>query len=209
MKLRLISIFIAAALAFFLVLNFRFVFANAKFWLETKIFHTVSSGDNLGPFPLPLAAGSFKSVILSDSAVLTIEKLGIPAPIVFGAGTDTKRIYNELENGVVHYSDTPKPGENGASVILGHSSAYPWYRGSYGSVFALLGQLRPGDTFSIKYQSGQRFVFTVKRTLIFKPLAENSQLTNMVSGVQPSVILISCWPVGTNYRRIAVQGELI
>ena len=92
---------------------------------------------------------------------------------------------------------------------MGHSSAYPWYKGNYGSVFALLGKLNPGDAFSIRYSDGRVFKYQVRRGLIFNPLVKDEKTLEFEKSSTPSVILMSCWPVGTNYKRIAILGEQI
>ena len=205
MKLRFLKFFVLAFVIIFRVLNGRFVYANLKYWLL------------VGPLPiatdkseskLPLSPG--KAITnLPDQAILKIDSLGISAPIVFGAGSDLKNIYNSLEKGTVHYSGTPKPGMVGTSIILGHSSAYPWYKGQYGSVFALLGRLKPGDKFRVQYDNGATFTFVIKQSVVFSPFSKDARLTEIEKTPGSTVVLISCWPVGTNYKRIAVQAELI
>lgn len=205
MKLRFVKFFVIVFVVIFTVLNGRFVYANLKYWLV------------IGPLPVAINANIPKLPIsspritppLPDQAILKIDRLGISASIVFDAGGDLKNIYSNLEKGVVHYSSTPKPGLDGVSIILGHSSAYPWYKGQYGSVFALLGKLQLGDKFSVRYADGRVFNFAVKQSIVFSPFADDARLTQIEKTSGSSLVLISCWPVGTNYKRIAVQAELI
>ncbi len=205
MKLRFLKFFVLTFVIIFTVLNGRFVYANLKYWLL------------IGPLPIATNEGGNKLPLsperaipkLPDQAILKIDSLGISAPIIFGAGGDLKNIYNSLEKGTVHYSGTPKPGMEGASVILGHSSAYPWYKGQYGSVFALLGKLKPGDKFRVQYDNGATFTFVIKQSIVFSPFSNDARLTEIEKAPGSSVVLISCWPVGTNYKRIAIQAELI
>lgn len=205
MKLRFIKFFVLAFVVIFTVLNGRFAYANLKYWLAIGPLPIATDGKTA---KLPVAS-SGTIAPLPDQAILKIDRLGISAPIIFGAGGDLKNIYNNLERGTVHYSDTPKPGLKGASVILGHSSAYPWYRGKYGSVFALLGKLKPGDKFRVQYDNGTTFTFVVKQSIVFSPFSNDARLTEIEKTPGSTVVLISCWPVGTNYKRIAVQAELI
>jgi LPXTG-site transpeptidase (sortase) family protein len=203
MKLRFVLIFIIIFILAFFTLNSRFVYANLKFLLESKSLSKL-------PFKIPeLPVKISKNAPLPNNATLSINEIGVSAPIIFGVGTDTNSIYKNLEDGVVHYSDTPKPGSGGFSVILGHSSAYPWYKGAYGSVFALLGKLKIGDTFSVRYEDGRIFTYSVKELVIFSPLKNNDRLTEIEKNSKNSVVLLSCWPIGTNYKRIAVYAEVI
>lgn len=202
MKKRFLLIFIAAFILIFAVLNSRFIIANVKFWMLGKVVSPPEIFSN------PPKIEPEKKLTLPDEALLVIGDIGVSAPIVFGVGSEAKNIYNNLENGVVHYSSTPKPGMNGVSIILGHSSAYPWYKGAYGSVFALLGKLKIGDKIYVKYNDGQTFTFSVKQSIIFSPFVKDTRLAEIEKSEKPTLILISCWPVGTNYKRIAVQAEL-
>jgi LPXTG-site transpeptidase (sortase) family protein len=157
---------------------------------------------------LPLAQGLAPEP-LTDRARLIIDSIGVNAPIVFGVPNDNEVIYKRLEDGVVHYSDTPKPGTPGTAVILGHSSAYPWYDGDYGAVFALLSKLNPGDRFYIQYSDNRMFVYEVKQAVIFNPFTQDDRLAALGNAPGNFVILLSCYPVGTNYKRIAIQAQQV
>lgn len=206
MKVRLAAIFLGAFVAAFVILNIRYVYANIRYAVAPG---TIKTSDSLSQAVrlLPLAQ-DVAAKPLPPSARLVIDSIGVNTPIVFDVPPDNKKIYNSLEKGVVHYSTSVKPGKAGVSVILGHSSAYPWYKGKYGSVFALLNKLVPGSKFYIQYADGRVFVFTVKRSLVFNPFTDEARLAELEQNTNPSIVLVSCWPVGTNYRRIAVQAEL-
>jgi len=203
MKLRFVLIFLIVFILAFFALNSRFVYANLKFLFEYK--NIAQNIIKSSPQPPKIV----KNLPLPDKATLTISKIGVSAPIVFNVPNTTNDIYKNLENGVVHSSDTPKPGEGGVSVILGHSSAYPWYKGAYGSVFAILGKLKVGDTFSVTYEDGRTFNYSVKELIIFSPFKSNDQLSTIEKNSKNSLVLLSCWPIGTNYKRIAVYAEII
>ncbi len=205
--IRLMLIFIISFTAAFFLLNYRFVvkemqYAIAPGTIETKdtlkdAIRLLPLSQNTAPKPLP------------NSARLVIDKIGVNAPIVFNVPNSNDLIYSNLENGVVHYSITAKPGTSGTSVILGHSSAYPWYHGDYGAVFALLSKLNVGDRFYVQYSDNRTFVYEVRQSIIFNPFANDGQLTAMENQPGNFLILVSCYPVGTNYKRIAVQAVQI
>jgi len=48
----------------------------------------------------------------------------------------------ELENGIIKYPGSADPGTEGNSFIFGHSSNYPWAKGNYNDVFALLNEVQ-------------------------------------------------------------------
>ena len=185
----------------FAVLNSRFLVAEVRYSLGMT--PTISPAPATSPIP------ERTTIKTSDSAVLTIGKIGVSAPIVFGVSDKTKDIYDNLSRGVVHYSPSSRPGEKGASIILGHSSDYPWKKNAFGSVFALLGKLAPGDRLQVQYDNGTVLTFEVKQSLIFAPFSNDSRLEKIEGSTDSSLVLISCWPVGTTYKRIAVEAVLV
>lgn len=186
----------------FLILNSRFVSAQIKFAFSnnSETLNSQKEEVQLIKTKLPIAQ--------SNQFLLKIPAIGVEAPIVLEKRVDQDSIFKSLEKGVVHFVDSPLPGQKGASIILGHSSAYPWYKGNYGSVFALLGKLKTDDLFYV--ENGDKVLtYQIKNSLIFNPLSDNSKIDEFVKTDGSAIILISCWPVGTNYQRIAVRAELI
>lgn len=149
-------------------------------------------------------------VPVKASYQLSISSVGIAdVPVIFEPTTYENRIYSALERGVVHYAKTPSPGESGTSIIIGHSSAYPWYKGKYGSIFSNLSKLKIGDIVSIE-KNGKTLNYTVSRSLIFSPdNANDFELRELEATTGSSIVLMTCWPTGTNAKRIAVRADLV
>jgi LPXTG-site transpeptidase (sortase) family protein len=205
--MRLMLIFAVTFGAAFFLLNIKFVEKNVQYFVAPGTIRTRDTlGDAIRLLPL---AENVKEKPLSGHATLVIDSIGVRAPIVFDVPNDNDTIYKKLEEGVVHYSDTSKPGLPGVSIMLGHSSAYPWYKGDYGAVFALLSRLSAGDRFYVQYDDNRTFVYEMTQSLIFNPFENDERLTALESASGSSLLLISCYPVGTNYKRIAVQAVLV
>ena len=203
---RLLVIFATTFTAAFPV-EHRFVEKNVQYLIAPGTIRTRDSlGDAIRLLPL---AQNVRPKPLSDRATLVIDSIGVRAPIVFNVPDNNDLIYDNLEKGVVHYSNTAKPGELGAAIVLGHSSAYPWYNGDYGAVFALLSKLKVGDRFYVQYDDNRSFVYEMRQAIIFNPFENDQRLTDIENATGSSLILISCYPVGTNYKRIAVQAMLV
>ncbi len=205
--IRLVVIFIVTFTAAFFLLNIRFVEKNVQYPIAPG---TIKTRDTLTDAIrlLPLAQ-NVQAKPLPDQATLVIDSIGVRAPIVFNVADNNDLIYKSLEGGVVHYSNTAKPGNPGAAVILGHSSAFPWYKGDYGAVFALLSKLKIGDRFYVQYSDNRTFVYEMTQSIIFNPFANDERLTALENAQGSTLILISCYPVGTNYKRIAVQAKQV
>jgi|SRR3989344_3737221 len=201
-KLKIISVFILTSIFVLAIFNIRLVATGTQFLLSK----VDASDQETHLFP---TQGPKENSVLSQSANLIINKIGISAPIIFGTADNNDAIFKNLEKGVVHYSATTKPGQNGTSVILGHSSAYPWYKGNYGSVFAMIGTLQPGDNFFVRYDDGKTFTYVVKKSIIFSPKTNDPRVTELQNNTEPTLVLITCWPIGTNYKRIAVEAILV
>ena len=173
----------------------------------THLFPIGSEKKNDEPKPSPKVLTSTNSNVFSFQ--LDIPILNIGAPIVFEPTTSEQKIYSALEKGVVHYAETPRPGQPGTSIIIGHSSVYPWYKGNYGYVFSKLSKLQTGDIINIE-NHGQTFSYKVSRSIVFSPTdSDDFALRELESTSGSSIVLMTCWPTGTNAKRVAVRADLI
>jgi len=218
--IKFVKIFLSAFILALVILNFQQINSNLGF-LVSKAFAALEdeqlvynySGDPIDPIRLPISgtfAENTEAIILPNSATIVIDKLGITAPLVFDATNDVNDIFDSLREGIVNHPITPKPGEKGMSILLGHSSSYAWDDNPYGSVFALLDKLEVGDRFHIKYSDGRTFYYEMKESLIFNPFDPNdTALQEFEKKDKTGVALVSCWPTGTSLRRLAVRAEQI
>ena len=142
---------------------------------------------------------------------IIIPKIGKNVPLVnveheeADTSSDWNKIFmKELENGVVKYPGSADPGKPGNSFIFGHSSNYPWAKGDYNQVFALLNELDVGDDV-IVYFHQKKFVYTVREKMVVKPGHISS-----IGGSDDStrLTLMTCWPLGTALNRLLVVSEL-
>lgn len=139
----------------------------------------------------------------SDS--VEIPKIEVSAPLIFIESAANKDITVGLKDGVVHYSQSALPGENGQTVILGHSAPAGWPKINYDWIFSRLNELNPSDEIIINYQN-REYHYEVTKKYFLKageeiPAGDLTNSNNML-------ILLSCWPPGVNLKRIAVEAEL-
>jgi len=136
---------------------------------------------------------------------LIIKKIGVSAPIVSISSRQNEILQEGLKNGVVFFPETAPPGEKGNCVIVGHSSNFPWRKGNYDAVFVLLDKLKKGDEIEI-FWKGKKFKYIVfKKPQIIR--SNQSEILN--SSEKPILTLMTCWPIGTNYKRLIVRGKLV
>ena len=151
--------------------------------------------------PIPIEAES--------SNILEMPQFGIKSPILQVETINSKTIYEKLKQGVVLYPTSDIPG-NGYSIIIGHSSQYPWSPGKYKSVFSLLNQLEQGDKIYV-FWNQKPLVFEVRDKKIFLPWPKGTESTETIfpSSDEITLILQSCWPVGIASKRVAVETVLV
>ena len=119
-------------------------------------------------------------------------------------GALEKDIQNSLKNGVVHYPGTSWPSQTGNTVITGHSSYFPWDPGRFKDVFALLNDVMVGDKIAFYYKQ-HKYIYQVSDKKIVMP----SNIDILKQTTDKKLTLITCYPVGTNLKRLVVIADFI
>jgi LPXTG-site transpeptidase (sortase) family protein len=152
---------------------------------------------------LPAVLPSVPAVILPDK--LVIEKIGVKAP-VSEMGSAGEHLVKALDEGLALWSDGQRKGKAGVLVVTGHSSAPLGYKGSFGSVFTLLDKLEKGDEIVLSYK-GESMKYKVYDNVKIDPRASRTDPEKLrIEGQEQTLILSTCWPIGTNWQRIAVRA---
>ncbi len=168
----------------------------------------------IAPFVSPSKTVSNNAIIIDPSSTtagpepkVIIPKINAELPVIFDQNAiDEASIQKSLEQGVVHYSTTSMPGENGNGAIFGHSSNNILNKGKYKFAFVLLHRMEVGDTFIVQKDS-KRYVYKVVNKTIVKPTEVG--ILNETFGKQATFSLITCDPPGTSTNRLVVTGEQI
>lgn len=136
---------------------------------------------------------------------LEIPALSISVPIIFSTSSNTDSVMKDLDLGVVYYPGSVYPGQQGQIVILGHSAPTGWPKVKHDWVFSDLENLKVGDKIYIDLNNKQ-YTYTVIQTDIVKKGADVPVVDAV--GNNNVLTLISCWPPGKDYQRIAVSARL-
>lgn len=137
---------------------------------------------------------------------IIVPKINLEVPVVYDLGSVAENdVQDALEDGVVHYATSPEPGEQGNSVIVGHSSNNILNSGRYKFAFVLLKRLEIDDTFLI-HKDGVRYTYKIFEKKIVPPtdvsvLGPSSRANTMT--------LITCDPPGTSINRLIIVAEQI
>ncbi len=132
---------------------------------------------------------------------IEIPKIEVSAPIIFS--DKESDVYKDLDNGVVHFPDSAMPGESGQTLILGHSAPLNWPKIKYDWIFSNLNELQPGDEFFVYYNC-QKITYSVQQKYF---LDRGEDLPKPLTASGNVIMLISCWPPGKDYKRIAVEAK--
>lgn len=133
---------------------------------------------------------------------LMIPGLGISVPINFIKNQEENIILENLKKGIVHFPYTAKPNKIGNSVYIGHSSNFWWNRGEYNSIFSNLNQIKKDDLVFIVYKN-KLYKYKTFQTFYINP----SDLTIFNQTDNKIITLLTCWPPGTTFTRLAVQAK--
>ena len=138
--------------------------------------------------PATANSGVSYAVPADQPRYLTIKKLGIHAPVVSlglttGGAVDTpKNIWN-----AGWYNGSAKPGNDGATLIDGHSSA------SHGALFGNLDKLAAGD--QIQVERGDGTVLTYKiayTTIVNRNSVDMGSMMKPYGGAAKGLNIITC-----------------
>ncbi len=159
-------------------------------------FEEVSQGRD------PTGEGSIK-------ASIELPSLKIKAPLVWSQAYTEEEIDKDLLSGVIHFPGMAIPGLRGNSYITGHSSYYSWVKSDYKEIFKDLDGLKKGHQVIFHYElsNNKRVDVIYEITSSEVVLPNDKRLFRDFEGYE--VTLVTCWPVGTDLKRLMVKGRLI
>lgn len=151
--------------------------------------------------------GSWRTDALSKHRQygIVIPKIQLDEPVVFNVNPNDERQYTEaLKEGIAHAASTGFPGTNELGYYFAHSATSAFI-GQYKAVFYLLGKLEAGDEIYI-WHEGKRFEYKVTTTIVTDPY--DLSFLDQEYGKE-TIVLQTCWPLGTALRRKLVFAELV
>ena len=136
---------------------------------------------------------------------ILIPKIGANAKVFPNIDpSDENAFLPVLREGVAHSRGTVFPGSAGNIYLFAHSTDNFWDVGRYNAIFYLLKDLSPGDEIVMIYQ-GTRFNYKVTESRIVDA-DDVSFITEAQSG-EEQLILQTCWPPGTTWKRLLVFAK--
>jgi len=136
---------------------------------------------------------------------VVIPKIGAAEKITANVDPSNEKEYlRVLTNSIAHAKGTSFPGIGGSTYLFAHSADNFWNVGRYNAVFYLLKELNPGDDVYVFFQ-GKRHNYKVYETKIVDRL--DTHYIDSVSDVGERVILQTCWPPGTDWKRMLIFAK--
>lgn len=134
---------------------------------------------------------------------IVIPKIGATSKVYPNVDpTNEEEFLPLLQTGVAHAKGTVFPGFEGNTYIFAHSTDNFWNVGRYNAVFYLLKELQKGDEIIIFFE-GRRYNYVVDRIEI-KDAEDVELLVNSQRTRVQQLILQTCWPPGTTWKRLFV-----
>lgn len=154
-----------------------------------------------------IMSGKKEQILIPDSADFSviIPKIGAHSVITPNVDPNDEQGYlRALQHSVAHAKGSAFPGLGGTTYLFAHSADSFWNVGRYNAVFYLLNKMEIGDDVVVFY-NGERYDYVVKGTQIVDPDDTHFFAANIGQGEK--LILQTCWPPGTAWKRLLVFAE--
>ena len=136
---------------------------------------------------------------------IIIPKIGANAKIIPNVNpTDEKEFLPILQKGIAHAKGTVFPGIKGNTYLFAHSTDSFWNVGRYNAVFYLLKDLEAGDEIVLFFEN-RRYDYAVKELKVVDA-KDVSYLVDSQKETEETLILQTCWPPGTTWKRLIVKA---
>jgi LPXTG-site transpeptidase (sortase) family protein len=145
--------------------------------------------------------------IVKEEFSIRIPKIGAVSDVKIGVSPyDRKEYLPVLENDLVAQArDTSLPGQKDKAMYLfAHSTRQGLQMVRNNSVFYLLGELKNGDPIFITYNE-KLYLYKVYDQKVVS--ASEVQYLNYKEEGKEILILQTCWPLGTDWKRLLIFAE--
>ncbi len=153
-----------------------------------------------------ILSGSKEQILIpSDTQFsILIPKIGASAKIFPNIDPEkSDEFLPVLTEGVAHAKGTVFPGMKGNTYLFAHSTDNFWNVGRYNAIFYLLKDLKKGDDITLFFED-RRYDYRVVEQRVGE--ANEVQFLTDAHTTEEKLILQTCWPPGTTWKRIYVTA---
>lgn len=141
----------------------------------------------------------------SQQFTINIDKIGVESNIIPNVDAANPDEYEPaLMQGVAHAQGSYFPGEGSLIYLFAHSTDYVFNIKNFNALFYNLKELEKGDKITLIYQR-RSFTYAVSE----KKIVAANDLSDLKNSGQERLILQTCWPPGTTWKRLIVIAEPI
>lgn len=140
---------------------------------------------------------------------LHIPKLNLDSQVVANVPTDRPEIYlDALQRGIAHAAGSGLPGTPGnkRTYLFSHSTDAPWNILRFNAAFYALKDLETGDEINLTFW-GEEYAYRVVGKHIVEA-EDTTWLQPKPEGVE-ELVLQTCYPPGTTWKRLVIVAERI
>lgn len=163
-----------------------------------------------------LASAGFSAVLTGPKEQILIPKDTLFSILIPKVGANAKVFQNIdptnekeflpiLQKGVAHAKGTVFPGMKGNIYLFAHSTDNFWGVGRYNAVFYLLKDLAINDEIVIFFEN-IRHNYIIYDSKIMDS-SDVSYLVNSQQSKEENLILQTCWPPGTTWKRLIILAR--
>lgn len=139
---------------------------------------------------------------------IIIPRIGVDSKVIANVDPSNEKEYTAaLKQGIAHAAGSGLPGEantdNKTIFFFGHSTNGEWNIAKYNALFYALKDMIAGDRFTVWFW-GKEYQYQVTETKIV-PANDIQFLTPQTETDQ--IILQTCWPPGTSWKRFLVIAK--
>lgn len=136
---------------------------------------------------------------------LTIKKINAQSLISENVNPLNEKEYQKvLKSSIAHAKGTALPGDPGTTFIFAHSSGPPWDQTRNNTIFLRLNELSKGDEIEIT-KNGKHYKYLVRE----KKEVDPTDIKYLEFNNRNQIILQTCTPIGTDYKRLLVFADPI
>ena len=183
------------------------LFFELRFQLDNLTGTKYVVTDTNTPSQLKNIKNNEKVLVPADTYFsIVIPRIGASSQVIINVDpTNEKEYLAALQKGVAHAKGSVFPGMPGTSFYFSHSTDSFWDVGRYNAVFYLLKDMQIGDDIYI-YFKNYRYNYKVTKTEILDP-NDVTLLVNAQNDKTEQVVLQTCWPPGTTWKRFIVIAQ--
>ncbi len=167
----------------------------------------IKKEDTGGPGFAEILAGSKEQILIpSDTSFsITIPKIGASAKIFPNVDPENSNEFVPvLTKGIAHAKGSVFPGFAGNVYLFAHSTDNWWNVGRYNAIFYLLKNLTRGDSVVVFFEN-RRYDYVVDEVLVAD--ARDTQFISRPQVGEEKLVLQTCWPPGTTWKRLVVTAN--